>query len=337
LFDAFVLSLLFGSFVFYYPNRVDGDELWSLYALGLIAVLSFFFKRERTVDLKLIGVVLVTAMVSTLLNPANFAKASFANMFMACFSIKVMAERIKFTNKHFGVFLFAAHVVGLVFVYWQMTGQDMIYIPWATKEVSGTFIMPWAMGCFAALSIPFLYILSPWLCLIAAPALYLSHSSICVISAAIMFILMIPKHSRSIFLAGIALALAYVCFVDPSIDVARFEVIGRSAKYIHNFIFGNGIGSWAHEGFLKLNGQDAYYWRFAHNEFYQHFFEAGIVGLIPALVAIAAMLNKKSRAIVAAVIGIAILSTFHSMFHYGRLAVLGIVIFALAAKETSNA
>jgi hypothetical protein len=338
MFDFLVLLVLFGSFVFYSPIRVDGDELWSLYGLAFIAVLPFFIgRKERKVELKWIGIVLMAAMASIFFNITGPVKSSFANLLTGCFALKAISENSNLTPKLLGKFLAWFLVLTGVVISLQFAGIDPLFFHQFKGEVTGTFTTTWALGCFAALTVPFLFSWNPSACLLAIPALYFSRSSAAVFFAVLMFLFMLRRFSFRLIGVGIILALSYICFFDAGVDTARFAVMQGSLKYLSSFVHGNGIGSWAHEGFIRLNGADNYYWRFAHNELFQMYFETGVIGLLATAGAIVMFLKTKSRALLAAVIGLLAISCFHSPFHYGRLSVFGVIILALALKESSNA
>lgn len=108
-----------------------------------------------------------------------------------------------------------------------------------------------------------------------------------------------------------------------------------SLGYLKNWLHGNTIGSWAHEGFARNNGATLQYWRFAHNEPFQVFFEMGAVGLGAMACFMSWLYQNQRRAIVSALTGIILLSLFHSIFHYGRLAFFAVVVLAIACRENA--
>jgi hypothetical protein len=252
----------------------------------------------------------------------------FINVLLGCIAVKTIAERFTISAKRFGDVIVRLWIV----VYGVLILQTLGFI-WKDYELSGFYSMPWMMGSAAILSIPFIRRMKSWYGSILILPILMSHSTVCIAVALGMWFQ--PKLKLKYCLLMVLAILSYIWLFDNGLDTARFAVIKNSIPYTHNWIFGDGIGSWAHKAFVRLNGDDLYYWRWAHNEFFQTATETGVLGLLSVLALIkyhfkVINLDQKYQ-----LIGISVLAMFHPIFHNPRLIPFLIVIFAIMVRRNS--
>lgn len=319
------------------PFRYDGDELFTFHAIILLSLVTIFLKKQREADYRLLGLCLLYALFT--LAAFQFTRLHSRFSFLDCFigfvGIKAVAEYSGFNYRTLGKFCTAWGVISLVFVALQFLKCDPFYLP-VYPEIAGVSTNPWLMGCSAVLVMPFVYSYRPILCLILVPLFFLSHSTAVVGTASVVFSILLFKDHKLLGIWALCLlaliAAAFFVFFDSGVDPARIAVWKGSWPYFKHQIFGQGIGQWAHEGFMRMNGSDPYHWRWAHAELYQHLFEQGWIGLALCLAWIGGLFiaARKDFVILAGLTGILMLSLLHPVLHFGRLLFLDIVIIGIA-------
>ena len=313
-------------------NPTSGDEMWVYYWLILVAISSFFFPANRKVDVKYYALLLTVSLVSVLYNRLApqfpIYVHVFFNVFLGCMAVKVIAERMTLSVKQIGSVLILVWLV----VYAMLILQSLGFIL-RGYELSGIYSMPWMMGSAAVLSIPFIRRMKSWYGVILILPIILSHSIALVLIALVMWVQ--PKLKWKHILIVISLAASYMLWFDRGIDHARFAVIKNSIPHIHNWFVGDGIGSWAHRAFVRYNGKDLYYWRWAHNELYQMTTEAGVLGAISVLALIFNMFKRAATEFRYYLFGIVALSMVHPIFHIPRLIPFLILILAIIVRRKS--
>lgn len=320
------------SMAFYLPGRMNGDELFSFYFFITLIAASLICKKKREINAKLLGVILMVAIGTTILNFTTVPRANLINWLVGILAFKAIVENISVGFKEIGAALSVFFAVNLGFIAYQA------YV--GANEYTGLFGLLWIMGSAACISIPFVQAKSKWLCLLLVPALFFSHSSICILTAIILFCIPALIQNQKLILpsvlAGCGATLLYIVFYDNGVDSARVKVIFQSAQHIHNALIGNGIGSFAHSGFAKLNGLDWTHWRWAHNELFQYLFEQGLIGAGLVSAWFSGLFKAKNVYALSGVIGVFILSMFHPIFHFGNLIVLVLVVLAMAETTTKR-
>lgn len=311
----------------FHPKSIVIDELVTFYFLVLIVCFSFFAKKIREVDMRLPGLFFLASFLSLVFNFKWPVRAVFINLFVGILAVKSISEHYDFDREKTALWLFWFCLINDVLIGFQYFKFDRIFTP-IYPEIAGAMWMPWILGCAAVLSIPFLTAISKWDVIIILPMLFFSHSKVCVLVALIVFCIAtgVKFRFRYIGFAVVAI-LAYIVFFDSDFDTARFEAWSRSLRYLHNPFIGNGIGAWAHEGFAKMNGADAYHWRWAHNELFQGLFETGILGAV-SLIALIGSWFSRDRVKLSIIVGVLLLSLFHPIFHFGKL--LGLIVLCVA-------
>jgi len=342
--------ILFGSLiamVFNMPSRIDGDELFCFHSFLFLAALSWFVKPKREILNGYFGAMLLLALITTLFNFTFPVRANLINLFVGIMAIRFISERSTITVSKLAKCGVIFYAISLVFVILQKLKMEFIYQP-QFDEIAGASTIPWMLGSSVCLFLPFVfkeYKLKA--ILLSAPLLWVSESFSCMVVAAFTVFCLVSR-KKKLYAAVIALiALAFYFFlneasishIDIQSKIHRYFVWIKSAKYINNHFIGNGIGSWAHEGFIRLNGADQYHWRWAHNEVYQFFFEQGAIGL-SILVAyfsrtlISVWSNVTLRT---SLIGITLLSMMHPIFHFGRfLMILAVIISMCEIYRQTN-
>lgn len=332
MFNFIVLIGLWGSQFFLIPKWASGDEIWVFYWLVLIAISSFGLKENRRVDVRWFVPLLSFSLLSVLLHygvPQFYIYFGvFLHLFLGCLAVKIIAERITIAPRKIGELLLRLWIV----VHGVLILQSLGFV-WKDYELSGFYTMPWMMGSAAVLSIPFIRKLKSWYGAILILPIAMSHSSAIVGVALVMWLQ--PKLRPSNILLVVFMALSYIFLFDRGLDTARFAVIEKSIPYVHNWIIGDGIGSWAHRAFVRLNGQDLYYWRWAHNELYQMTTETGILGGLSVLALIFNLFKRISVEQRYYLFGIVALSMVHPIFHIPRLIPFLILIFAMMVRRNS--
>lgn len=313
-------------------NPTRGDELCVLFMLTLVSVSSFLFEANRKVEVRWFTPVLLAAFLSVLFNIRVPQATIYWNVFLAvllcCLSVKTIGERFSLSQQSVGRVLIRMWLA----IYLVLIAQKLGFV-FKGYELSGFYTMPWIMGCAATLSIPFIRKLKSWYGSILILPIVMSHSSAIVAVALVMWFQ--PRLKLRSILWLIFLGLSYIFLFDKGLDVARFAVIKKSVPYIHNWITGDGIGSWAHRAFVRHNGADLYYWRWAHNELYQMTTETGILGSFCVLALISNLFKRISLDQKYTLFGICALTMVHPIFHIPRLIPFLILILAFMVRRNS--
>lgn len=332
MFDLLLLTGVAGSFLVNLPGRWDGDELFVRSFLALVLILSFFVSPKRQIKSASVGVFLLTAMLSMLFNYHTPQRGVFMEVMLGFLAVNVIAERQTLTPAFLGKFLSIFWLCFNVVLLAQAMGS--IYKGW---ELAGSFIMPWIMGSAACLSIPFVKSFGRRFCLFLLPAILLSHSSACVAVALLMYFypIKLTYKKRYVIMAGgvVGLFLAYFLMFDFNFEITRFEVWRNTFAHIHNLIVGNGIGSWMHMAFSRMNGVTQIHWTTAHNLYYQVFFEMGILGLLALLAMLRGLWVKSYGPCRTALLGLLMLSLVHPVVHFPRFSVFLVVLMAMILRN----
>lgn len=344
-FDLLIYLSLLGSFCFYIPTRIDGGDIWAFYSLNLITVFSFLVPPKRNVPLRQVVVLVTFAYVTTFLNFRWPIRGQLINLTTGVLALKAIVDRTEISAQAFGKFLLPVCCLELGFLFVQLLGwKDPLYLV-MYPQPSATLLLPWVMGCFATLALPYLCSLNLAYVFILLPLLLTSFSWTCLITSAATFIWLIyckrPQHFATAIWAstvGVTAWLlgSWVGGYGHGIDLARPQAWLRSAQYVKNVWLGNGLGSWAHEGFLMGNGADTYHWRWAHNEFYQQSFEQGIIGLLLALSVLVFLFRRASSPASRGALGsLCALSLAHPIIHWGNLVPFCLIIIIIAIGESN--
>lgn len=340
MFDLFVALAMLSSMIFYNPMRIDGEQILSFMLMVFFAAYALMSNKKRSVNMFLPAIAIIMAVYT---NALRFSWPSYEvtiNLLVGVLAIKCIAERISLNHRTLGWSFLIWVLANLAFVGWQYFGKDPFYNP-VYKEVAGTALLPWVLGSTAAISIPFIAAIHPLLCLLVVPLLIMSKSKLCCAVAVAGFSMLYFKLTKKWFalttiVTGVA-TVAYMYLARDGFTLTRIFIWKGTFKYIRNYFFGNGIGSWAHMGFIShAQGDINYHWRTAHNEFYQHFFEQGVIGLVLLCLWIAVLLWLSTPRTRVVILIVCSLACFHPIFHFGRLTFILATVLSLAVAESSS-
>lgn len=339
MFDFIVRIGLVTSLGFLLSTKIDGDEQFAFFLCIAIILFSWFTPKKRELRVKSLGVlllyVLITVIPLTYFKPVRF---SFLNLLLGVLAMKAIGERCSISFRTTGYFLFAFAVGANLFLCLQLLGLDPIYQP-VYGEPAGLSLVPWMMGVSACLALPFLFSIHPLLTLILLPMLYYSRSLACVAIAVLSF-LMLHKTNWKLFFLLTAAGVFYLWAQDDLPKPDRLEVWKNSLSYLQNYPTGNGLGTWAHMGFVKLREGTWYHERWSHNEFFQIFWELGLTGGLLFLTWFVSVFlhvsARRSRLVLVSLFALAALCLVHPVFHFGRLAIFGLYILALGLANQAE-
>lgn len=335
MFGNLVLVLLCVSFIFIAPSRFDWDQIYCLCAfMGIIAI-SFNVTPKRQVKLGYPGLLLLLALITLAM---SFLYYKLLIIFYCCIgfmTIKVMAERLEDNFiKKLGYFMAAFCAASIVYVQMQLHGLDTVYQP-TFQDFGGSFGKPWALGCMAVMAIPFIWNVNKFLCILPGILVYYSHSSSCVLAACIVLICLLPRRYCLFGLGFLVIAVSSYIWYEGEIESHRLQVWKNVWPYaMERPIHGHGIGSFLHGAFLHITGtgisKNYHHWPWLHNEFYQYFYEQGIIGLSILAAWLISLLLIEDKIIRIALLGFCIVCFFHPVMHWGRLIFFGCLIITLA-------
>lgn len=319
-----------GSQFFFVRKWANGDELWVFYWLVLVTVCSFRCGLKRSVDMKAFFFLLLASFASMF---ANFFKPQqpiyfqvFLKVLLGCLTVRIIAERITLAPRKIGLWLTKMWIVIHIVLFFQILG-----IIFKNYELSGFYTMPWIMGCAACLSIPFFNRVKPWYSVLLVLPILFSKSNACAVVATFMWLR--PRFNWKHILLAVLMIAGYVFFFDYSFSSARIIAVTKTIPHWHNWVFGDGIGAWAHKAFVIYNGKDPYYWRWAHNEFYQMLVETGFLGLSAVLYMIFNLFKGINRDQKYYLFGICSLALVHPIFHMPRLIPYLVLLFSFFVRR----
>ena len=198
-------------------------------------VLSTITPRSRTVPFNVcLAGFFFLALITTILYPTALARVALYNIFVGLVAIKAVAENFDMDTRALGKALFIFLALSNVYVLMQHFGMD----PWQDfngGEIAGFSGRPWVMGCTAAIVLPYVLRLSPWLALWALPLLWLSHSS-SIMAAGFLGILIYYFSGTQLLCAmsGLVPILALYSLYDRTpIDPHRIQVWVSAFKFFH--------------------------------------------------------------------------------------------------------
>ncbi len=316
-----------GSLVFFKPNRLDGDEVFTFYFCLVLIFLSLFVRKVREADVKLPGLFVLSLGISLCINFSWPSRMVTLNSLIGLLAIKAVLERYDFDVYKTARALFVFCAFNCAFLLLQKVNMDPIFMK-VYEEKAGMMWMPWMLGASAVMCIPFLTQVSKKYALIALPMLLESRSKSCMVAAVIAFYLSSGGRLNFKWIGfSIIAILSYVYFADFNFDLTRAHVWGKALAYMKNPWIGNGPGSWAQSGFLKYNGATPEHWRWAHNEWVQVLYEQGGLGVV-ALSGLVLGLLRRDRLRLAMLGTLVMMSFFHPVFRFGKFLGLIVLIFA---------
>lgn len=331
-----ILVALFGSFVFIAPVRYDWDQIYCFIGMMGIVVLSWFFEKRRTVSLRTLGLCFLWALFTLITAFRGALIYVLFNVFIGVMALKAIAETCKFSMaemRRLGTFLFWFSVASSVYLFFQKIGMDPLYLA-AYRDIGATFGKPWVMGCFAAMAAPFIWDRKPIYTLALIPMLLQSHSSVCVLAAVASIGYLILNENKWLFVPitlGALVVAAVIIRGEGGIESHRLHVWANIWPLVNEkLLLGHGLGSFKNDGFVHQVNDHYEVWVWLHNEFYQHIYEQGIMGLGLLIAWITSLWIKADVLGQSALISICTLSLFHPMMHWGKLLFFAVFILAYA-------
>lgn len=305
----------------------------------ITGAVSAFSEPRRVINMDILAILFLLAVITVLISHYVVPIMSVLNLFTAFIAIKVIAERFDMDLKNLGVWFFGFTLASLVVVALQVIGCEPVYFK-HFQEVAGLSELPWVMGCTFVLILPFLMGIHPALGILAVPMIWMSHSSACVVAGFITAsFFLIGKHTKAMLCTTLFAPVAVIAFVArDGIDHNRLDVFKNGLSYFGNLWIGNGLGTWAHMPFRHEVSEGTFlWWRWVHNEYYQHAYEQGIIGLFLLLIlCLVLFIFSTSKVIRSALLGLYALCILHPVLHWPKLVYLVVFIIAVALSEQSN-
>lgn len=333
-FDILASILLLASFVFIAPLRYDGDQIFSFVACMVIVSLSAFYQPKRFVDMRLPAALLILAASTTLWQFAWFKVYAMVVPFVGFLAVKVIAERTDGNIRRFGWVLLAVCLLSWIHVKLQIGGFDLLYSA-AFQDNGGVFGKPWALGCFGALAIPFLFTLGSLAPAAALPILWYSHSSICVAAGLFGWWLCMNRKWKCWSALLLPFAIVFYLNRDGGVENHRVQIWKNVWPLVmeHPW-FGRGYAAWKNFGFVHFINGEGVAQPWAHNDFYQTLFELGLVGLLLLLGWLMFLWVGVRRELKSALMVLSVLAFFHPMLHWGRVILLPLMIAAFCVADS---
>lgn len=355
----FVLPIyLIGSMAFFWPGMMayKPQEMFFQYFALLFFVISLIEPPKREVSNKFIGFFLLYALIHTLLiSFENVSRIQLLNLFLGAITLKVIAERVDLNTRRIGLILLFFCLFNLGLMYLQSINQDPIFasLNFDKKpevDLVGFMGSRYAVGALGALSMPFIYLLSPFLCVVPLALVLVGKSSTLALSLGLGFLFLLWFDNRRIFwtlfFLSVSLFVAYVAF---DYETGQFHLRLNTWREGLNYLagtnpwFGQGLGGWSEVNFFHVqdNGSPKI-WRWAHNELLQVFFELGIFALffiyyfIKDKVSYLSLVTIEDRVIFTSFLILMIFAFFHFPFHVGRFAGISVFIFALGEANANK-
>lgn len=352
--DTYLKILLLGSVFFYWPNMIALHPQMVFLHYGIMGLfgVSLISSRLRNTKSLFLGLVLIYALCHTVLWHFDIpSRKVLINFFMGFVMVKIVSEYSNLDYKSYGKVFFWFAIFNLAWMVLQKTGNDPIFSPIPQEGVSwtdtvGFFNARYAAGCYAVLTLPFVYALSPYACLVLLPLAVVGKSSTVILAFSASFLLLSWFRNRKLFwFSSFFLVLGaffYVFYFDmPSGQFnKRFEVWKTGVRYLKDHIWlGFGLGGWAEAKFVGIQGNGKpEEWLWAHNEFLQYLFELGLIGGLFLFGYFRELHKKMNRSLVplAAFMNLMIVSFAHFPFHVGRLAGFSAFIIGLMEAESDH-
>jgi len=232
----------------------------------------------------------------------------------------------------------ALFLVNITWVILQAFGHQY-YFNLGPEHVNGPMVgLPGIMGqrvfqgILCAVAAPILLKKSFWFAPLILVGLYFSKSSVAVASALMGVLFLYPK--KILFVLPFALIALFFIWNDINFDQFRM-IYEQSFPLIQDHWFGQGIGSFHNALIAEHNAK--LWWREAHNEYYQLYFEFGRIGVFLLLwllldVAVRFIRNRSDK--VMSILGASFVAFLvacggQPVMHVVRIAMVGVVITAL--------
>lgn len=226
-----------------------------------------------------------------------------------------------------------------------------------THRVVATTGNPAILGLFLAICLPFSFYRikneGKFSLILGLLFIAITHSStaiLCVMLSSIFYFFFTNKKIMFILIILSLLGGGIIYYKAPSLFklTGRVEVIKESWKVLYQKpLTGMGLGSWERligedpEMVAKLKGQN---WRETHNEYWQAWFEVGLIGLILFLLALwntsrrfLKNINHETIILASSFMAIVVASLTYFTLRVGPLAIYSVLIFGLLENKIGEA
>lgn len=365
IFHYFVLTFLVVSTLFYLPVPQNMEfraaidfgmqiqELFFRYGVFLIFAFSLLFRPVREAKPVYFALFSAYLIVSSLFGFDMAVRRQLLNILVALLFYKVILDHYEARFiKTFGKFAFGLVLANLALSIAQYYGFDPIFSKPAAMgrmDQIGAFMkLKVHLGILAAFLSPAIFNWCPWLLVFTLPLLFFGFSSAAVAAfVASIMLIVVFKYRKWVVLLIAAVIVGGGIFYVLKFDMPtgqfteRFKVWYDALSYAFrgNPFFGLGLGGFAKWEPItaQITVTEKLSWIWAHNEYIQLFFEAGIAGLLFVIFYLVDACKKfreffrdhEFRSLFSGVLCIAIVSFFHFPFHLGRFAPLCIFMLAL--------
>ena len=172
-FDIFLRVFLIGTMAFFWPGMMayKPQELFFQYSAFALLGISFMVPIKREVQNKTLSLLFFFMMAHTLLfhfEPS--ARMTLVNVFLGVLVIKIVAERVSLNLKKIGTLFLCFVILNDLWVGLQLMDKDPIFTNVFFNNMPqidhvGFMGARFALGCMAALTLPFIYYLHPVFCI----------------------------------------------------------------------------------------------------------------------------------------------------------------------------
>jgi hypothetical protein len=164
---------------FFWPNMAayKPQELFFQYSVFIFVGISFIVPIKREVQNKTLAILFFFMMAHTLLmHYEPQARMALVNTFLGVLAIKIIAERVCLNFKKIGILFLGFVFLNLFWIVLQMMNKDPIFTNLFYQNMPeidhvGFMGARFALGCMAALVLPFIYYLHPAFCIFLIPLL----------------------------------------------------------------------------------------------------------------------------------------------------------------------
>jgi len=332
------------------------QELFFRYGVIAIFALSMTLKAERSFKSPVLAALLIYILFISIFKGYGLeARRSILNIFAGILFLKTVFEYFNLRYlKTAGLFFLAVIALNLLWCYFQYHGIDPLYSDihagrtglW--DSLVGLMKLKVHLGVMAVLIAPFLYMLNPFLVILAIPLLIISKSSVSAFAfaASLGLITFFRIRKTVFFIMSAALAIAAGWYIFK-FDMPEGQFFERFRVWLATLSltlkgdpwFGAGLGGFAKLSLMVQPKPDdvPQTWIWAHNEYIQLFYECGLAFIVFCGVFIAGLFkdfllfrkDRLAQVMFSGVFSVVVISAIQFPFHLARLAVICIFIIAV--------
>lgn len=368
--NTFIKIFLAMSTFFYLaaPSNLQGNSLieWGymvqelFFRYGALAVIAFslFSKPKRTVNIATLGFIFLYLLLTSAMFSFDVAsRRVLLNFAIAILFYKTVAEHSDLDLKSAGVWFFFIMLANYAMMALQYFRADPLYnsafdyLPNYHELVGFLGLQP-HVGSMAAILAPIIFFVNPLLVCLLLPMLWMTKNSTAVaVFVVIMSVIAHRKLPKLWFFVLMSLlivsgAIFVICFDMPGGEFSRRFVVWHQA--LSHFLktspyFGIGLGTFAKLApQMQISDHQVLVWTWAHNDFLQFTFEAGILGIGIVVYYLRTMFQRfnacifsdKSFFLFMSFVSICGIAFMHFPFHLGRFVPICIFIMATFHAQT---